>query len=119
MATKAQQAAARRRRLNGDAIPRTLLAAELQHRIRSLGLNRNEAAALVDDAASQMSRLMTGHITDFSADRIVKMLLRLGSDVRIHVVHNPAKNPKRIKRGRIQVSRVPARTVRAKDFVLT
>jgi predicted XRE-type DNA-binding protein len=84
--------------LRNDSIPRAELARELQKRINQLGLSRNDAAIAVGDAASQMSRLMTGHITDFSADRLVKMLLRLGSDVTITIRHGNAK-----KRGKVRV----------------
>jgi len=86
--------------LKNDSIPRTLLARELQKRINTLGLSRNDAAIAVGDAASQMSRLMTGHITDFSADRLVKMLVRLGSDVTITVRHS--RNGMR-RRGKVSV----------------
>ena len=58
-------------------------------------MSRNDAAIAVGDAASQMSRLMTGHITDFSADRLVKMLLRLGSDVTVTIRHPAGKGKKR------------------------
>jgi hypothetical protein len=34
-----------------------------------------------------MSRLMTGYFGDFSADRMVGMLLALGSDVTITIRH--------------------------------
>ena len=85
--------------LRNDSIPRSLLARELQKRITQLGLSRNDAAIAVGDAASQMSRLMTGHITDFSADRLVKMLLRLGSDVTITVRHGANAR----KRGKVRV----------------
>lgn len=90
-----------RKRLAKDAIPRLDLARELQKRITDLGLSRNDAAVVVDDAASQMSRLMTGHITDFSADRLVKMLTRVGCDVTVTVRHGPRAR----KRGRVRVVR--------------
>ena len=86
--------------LRNDSIPRSLLARELQKRITQLGLSRNDAAIAVGDAASQMSRLMTGHITDFSADRLVKMLLRLGSEGTITVRHGSNAG----KRGKVRVS---------------
>jgi predicted XRE-type DNA-binding protein len=54
-------------------------------RIAELQLSRNDAAAIVKDAASQMSRLMTGHVEEFSTDRLVDFLLRLGCDVRVMV----------------------------------
>lgn len=85
--------------LRNDSIPRTLIAKALQKRINQLGLSRNDAAIVVGDAASQMSRLMTGHITDFSADRLVKMLLRLGSDVTITIRHGRGMT----RRGRVRV----------------
>ena len=85
--------------LRNDSIPRALIARELQKRITQLGLSRNDAAIAVGDAASQMSRLMTGHITDFSADRLVKMLLRLGSDVTITIRHASGMK----KRGKVRV----------------
>ena len=108
MATKARKTARKKSStagrsaasLRNDSIPRALLARELQKRINQLGLSRNDAAIAVGDAASQMSRLMTGHITDFSADRLVKMLLRLGSDVTVTIRH-PAGGGK--KRGKVRV----------------
>lgn len=93
-----------RRRIEGklkaDAIPRDALAAELQKRIEQLGLSRNDAAVAVGDAASQMSRLMTGHVTDFSADRLVKMLTRLGSDVILTIRH---RHTRRRAQGKVRV----------------
>jgi len=85
--------------LRNDSIPRALLAKELQKRIDSLGLSRNAAAVVVGDAASQMSRLMTGHIADFSADRLVKMLVRLGSDVTITIRHSKGMG----RRGKVRI----------------
>ncbi len=85
--------------LRNDSIPRALLARELQKRIDKLGLSRNQAAIVVGDAASQMSRLMTGHIADFSADRLVKMLVRLGSDVTITIRHSSGKR----RRGKVRI----------------
>lgn len=75
--------------LANDSIPRALLGRELQRRIDRFGLSRNDAGAIVDDAPSQMSRLMTGHFDEFSADRLVKMLLRLGTDVEVVLKHGP------------------------------
>ena len=107
MATKARKTARKKTSTSrssaswrNDSIPRALLARELQKRINQLGLSRNDAAIAVGDAASQMSRLMTGHITDFSADRLVKMLLRLGSDVTVTIRH-PAGAAR--KRGKVRV----------------
>src|SRR5438105_1234706 len=70
-----------------ESIPRALLAREVQRRIETFGLSRNVAAIVVGDAASQMSRLMTGHVHEFSAERLVSFLSRLGSDVTITIRH--------------------------------
>ena len=63
--------------LSNDAISRAVLGKELQRQIDRLGLSRNDAARIVRDAASQMSRLMTGHFNEFSADRMVAEYLEL------------------------------------------
>jgi len=97
---KAKKRKSTRAALAKDAIPRSSLGRELQRRITTFGLSRDSAARIVDDAASQMSRLMTGHIEEFSADRLVKMLLRLGTDVDITLRHSSRLG----KRGRVTVS---------------
>ena len=68
-------------------IPRVKLATIVQLQIDRFGLSRNDAAVIVDDAASQVSRLMTGHAYEFSSDRLVEWLTRLGSDVTLSVRH--------------------------------
>ena len=70
-----------------DTIPRSFLGRELQRQIDRFGLSREVAGAVVDDAASQMSRLMNGHIGEFSAERLAKMLVRLGTDITITLKH--------------------------------
>jgi predicted XRE-type DNA-binding protein len=81
------------------------LAREVQHRIEQFGLSRAQAAVMAGDAATQISRLMTGHVSEFSADRLVRILLRLGSDVEIVVRHGRRLG----KRGQV---RFTARRVR-------
>lgn len=87
-----------------DHLPRIPLAREVQRRIEELGLTRARAARIVKDADSQLSRLMTGHVHEFSADRLVGMLMRLGVDVEVVIRHPP--KPK--GRGRVRI-----RTVRS------
>lgn len=76
-----------------DHLPRLPLAREVQRRIETLGLTRVQAARIVRDADSQLSRLMSGHVHDFSADRLVGMLVSLGVDVEV-VIRHP-RPPKR------------------------
>lgn len=85
-----------------DHLPRGPIARELQWRIQDLGLTRAEAALIVKDAASQMSRLMTGHVHEFSADRLVGMLAALGSDVEVTIRHPKGRKG----RGKVRVRSV-------------
>src|SRR5262245_10420826 len=85
--------------LKRDNIPRAVLGRETQRQIDRFELSREAAGRVVRDAASQMSRLMTGHFAEFSADRLVGMLVRLGSNVTITIRH--ARRPGR--RGKVRV----------------
>lgn len=80
----------RRRRspLKSDALPRAALGKEVKRQVRRLGLTQAMTAKLVDDATTQINRLMNDHIEEFSADRLVKFLLRLGSDVTVEIRHS-------------------------------
>jgi predicted XRE-type DNA-binding protein len=98
-AGKARRASAA---LKGDAISRTILGRQVQGRLKAFGLTQAMAASIVDDAATQMSRLANGHYIEFSADRLVKMLLRLGSDVTVTIKH--ARSLGRRGRSRVRVA---------------
>lgn len=63
--------------------------------------SRERLAKLVDDAPSQMSRLMTGHVEDFSTDRLIHFSLRRGFDVEIRLRKLP-----RGQRGKLTVKAV-------------
>lgn len=91
--------------LKNDHLPRAPIAKEAQRRIEELGLSRAQAAILVDDAASQISRLMTGHVNEFSADRLVGMLVGLGSDVEMVIRHPRGRK----RRGKVTVKSTRAR----------
>lgn len=92
-----------RKILARDHLPRAPIGREVQRRVLDLGLTRAQAAVLVRDAASQLSRLMVGHLHEFSADRLVGMLVRLGSDVEV-VIRHP--------RGRRRAGNVRVRVMR-------
>ena len=94
-----------RAKLKRDGIPRAALWVALYERIVQLRLSREQAAKLVHDAASQMSRLMTGNVSEFSADRFTLMLTRLGVDIDVVVrVKHPMLH-EQSKRGRVRVFR--------------
>ena len=96
-----------RQALAADTIPRIVLGRELQRRVRAMGVTRSEAAKFVDDAATQMSRIMTGHIYEFSADRLAKFLVRLGCDIDV-VIKHPGRG-ERPRRGRVKTRVVQSR----------
>ena len=76
-------------RSNRDSISRGQLGLELQRQITRLGLSRRVAAMVLSDAETRISRLMKGHFREFSVERLVGMLLRLGSEVTITIRHQP------------------------------
>ena len=85
--------------LKRDAISRTLLGRAVHSRLKAFGLTQAMAAKIVNDASTQINRLMNGHFIEFSADRLVRMLLRLGSDVTVTIKHAPRLG----RRGRARV----------------
>jgi predicted XRE-type DNA-binding protein len=93
--------AARTEQRNPQVIPKALLAREVQRMIVQKGLSQTAAAAVVRDAASQISLLMSGHLRGFSADRLLRMLLHLGCDV--DIVIKSSSRPRRS--GRVRVLR--------------
>lgn len=64
--------------LPNDGISRAKLGKELQHYMQRTNMSQTLFAKLVDDAATQISRLENGHFREFSADRLCKMMLRVG-----------------------------------------
>lgn len=85
--------------LKRDRLPRKPIGKAVQKRIRDLKLSRAEAALRVNDAASQMSRLMTDHFDEFSADRMVGFLLDLGCNVQLTI-----GMPSSTRRGKVRVT---------------
>lgn len=90
--TAAQKKAAAKkanRSLATDGLSRRALGGMIRRRAKDLQLSRDDMAIVVGDAASQMSRLMKGHDEEFSADRLVKFLARLGYIVTLNM-HLPS-----------------------------
>jgi len=73
--------------LKADAISRSLLGRRVLGRLKACEITQAMAAKVVADAATQMSRLANGNFVEFSADRLVGILLRLGSDVTLTIKH--------------------------------
>jgi predicted XRE-type DNA-binding protein len=96
-------ATTKRRPTATPVIPRAELARLIQRRIKATGLTRDLAATLVGDAASQVSRLMTNHLDGFSAERLIRMLTRLGANVDIVIRQQEAVGP----RGKVRIITAP------------
>lgn len=92
--------------LSNDTIPRRKLAAAVQKIAERFDMTRAETALQVKDAASQMSRLMTGHVGEFSADRLAGYLVALGADIDITITL-PTQRTK--KRGKVRIATVDRR----------
>jgi predicted XRE-type DNA-binding protein len=71
--------------LRADTIPRAKLAGVIQSVARKM--SREDTGKVVKDAASQVSRLMNGHLDELSADRMARWLVNLGCDIEIAVRH--------------------------------
>ncbi len=68
---------------NNEVISKARLADEIKKVIAEKGLTQTAAAAVAREAQSQMSLVMSGHLQGFSANRLIRILLRLGRDVEI------------------------------------
>lgn len=71
--------------IGSDAIGRGPLGREIQRYMQRTNMSQTLFAKLVDDAATQVSRLGNGHFAEFSADRLCKWLLRVGYTITLTV----------------------------------
>lgn len=65
------------------------LAMRISDRITRLGLTQKQAAQRLHVDQPSVSRLINGNLDDFSTDRLMKFLMRLGNDVEIRVKTRP------------------------------
>jgi predicted XRE-type DNA-binding protein len=73
-------------------IPKARLARAIASAIDELGLTQTEAAWRINDHPSQISLVATGKLNGFSAERLLRMLIRLGRDLEMTI--RPAKGKK-------------------------
>ena len=66
-----------------EVISKARLADEIKKIITEKGLTQTAAAVVAHEAQSQMSLVMSGHLQGFSANRLIRILLRLGRNVEI------------------------------------
>ncbi len=79
---------------------RAILMREIYKIITKKNLTQIEAAELLDIPQSTVSKLMSGTVTGFSTDRLLRFLKRLGVDVNINVKTSKRKQGQ----GRLSVS---------------
>jgi predicted XRE-type DNA-binding protein len=82
-----------------SVIPKAAFAKEIAAILDDEQLTQTEAAYIMGDAPSQISLVVTGKLRGFAADRLVRMLTRLGRDVDITI------RPARGRKGRVTVTR--------------
>ena len=91
-----------------QTIPKEPLAREIRRLVAEKGLSQADAATVVQDAASQLSLLLSGKLRGFSVDRLVRTLLRLGREV--EVVVRPSARPRGPRQATVRVvTTAPAR----------
>jgi predicted XRE-type DNA-binding protein len=74
-----------RKRTGSEVLSKSYLADEIKKAILERGLTQTAAAEVAKEAQSQMSLVMSGHLQGFSANRLVRILLRLGRNVEITI----------------------------------
>lgn len=73
----------RPRKPRESLIPKKVLAKEVARILDDRGLTQTEAAYIIRDAPSQISLMVTQKTRGFSAERLIRTLVRLGRDVDI------------------------------------
>ncbi len=86
------------RRKRADAIiPKAPLAQQVARILAEEGMTQTEAAWRMRDAPSQVSLVATGKTEGFSAERLLRMLTRLGRDVDVILRPTPGKRAGRVR----------------------
>ena len=75
----------------GDERVKRVLATAIAQTLKERQLTQSAAARIMQDAASQVSLVVCGHLRGFSVERLMRMLARLGRDVEITVHPRRAK----------------------------
>ena len=80
-----KRSTSRGRARSDEVLSKSRLADEIKKAIAEKGLTQTAAAAAAHEAQSQMSLVMSGHLQGFSANRLMRILLRLGRNVDITI----------------------------------
>jgi predicted XRE-type DNA-binding protein len=82
-----------------EALAKAQLASRIREVVRRRRLTQVAAAAVMGIDQPKVSALLNGRLTNFSSERLMRLLTRLGQDVEIVV----RTKPRRRQRGRIRV----------------
>jgi predicted XRE-type DNA-binding protein len=82
-----------------EALAKAQLASRIREVVRRSRLTQVAAAAVMGIDQPRVSALLNGRLTNFSSERLMRLLTRLGQDVEIVV----RTKPRRRQRGRIRV----------------
>lgn len=82
-----------------EELAKAQLASRIREIVRRSRLTQVAAAAVMGIGEPRVSALLKGRLANFSSERLMRLLTRLGQDVQIVV----KSNPRRRRRGRISV----------------
>ena len=82
-----------------EELAKAQLASRIREVVRRSRLTQVAAAAVMGIDQPKVSSLLNGRLTNFSSERLMRLLTRLGQDVEIVV----KTKPRRRQRGRIRV----------------
>lgn len=82
-----------------EALAKAKLVVRINDIIKSRKLTQAQAAKVLGITQSNVSRLVNGHLGDFSIERLVRFIRLLGRDVEIRI----ASKPRRRTPGRLTV----------------
>ncbi len=96
--TPRKRSTSKARAHSDEVLSKARLADEIKKVIAEKGLTQTAAAAVAREAQSQMSLVMSGHLQGFSANRLFRILLRLGRNVDVIITRTAgAKSGGRMK----------------------
>src|SRR5438132_14381197 len=82
-----------------EALAKAQLASRIREIVRGSRLTQVAAAAVMGIDQPKVSALLSGRLANFSSERLLRLLTRLGQDIEIVV----KSKPRRRRRGRISV----------------
>ena len=82
-----------------EALAKSKLIIRIDKLIRGRKLTQAQAAKVLGITQSNVSRLVNGHLGDFSIERLVRFIRLLGRDVEIRILEKPIRR----KAGRLTV----------------